>query len=65
MKKFVVAFQRPYYPSIHLCDTLEEAERVRQEIIEGDDKEDGLHDHCFVLIAEVLCDTFKKMKTDY
>ena len=50
---FIVTLDRPYYPSVSYCETLEEAHARRDEILREDAEPDGVH-QCKVVIARVV-----------
>lgn len=49
--RYAVVLDRPYYPSVRLCESLAEAERIATEFAAESSEPDGEHEsHVYVML---------------
>jgi hypothetical protein len=59
---FIVTIDRPFYPKVAYCDSMEEAEILRDQIVEEENEPDG-YNEVRVTIAQVVATT--EIKTHF
>ena len=62
MKKYIVTRDTPFYPAVEYVDTMQEAERLRDEWVTENHSENGRY-KCHVVIAEVVSSS--AIQSDY
>ncbi len=62
--RWIVAFEHPYYPEIHLVDSEDEAKALVEQLKDEHHAEDGIHDG-FIYYASMAHGILEEVKTHY